>query len=229
MMRLDWRFAILAAVLACRTREARVNADRSTGGDQTAQQTANQAVAVCPRPARGIIVGHDSVAGFSTHATLGALRQQCGLGEPDRYDAAGWQAVAWTFPFAGARVMAVQTKHSYGDSPHDDEIPDLWTAEGDSIRLPDGELTPRTLGALRERYGFAIVDEHIIADDVDEPHARACRFPYLSFALSVSDTARTVPDSARVTRVDMDTPGADTATSRICSAHCRANERTRAK
>lgn len=62
-------------------------------------------------------------------------------------------------------------------------------------------------------------------DDVDGPHARPCRFPYLLLALGVNDTARHVPDSARVTRVDMDTPGVDTVFARLCLAHQPPTER----
>jgi hypothetical protein len=224
MTRLDWRFAILAAALACRSPESHGKADTPTDRDH-ASLAPVAAVPVCVRPPQGIIVGHDSIAGFSTHATLGALRQQCSLGKSDLYDAVGWQAVAWRFPFDGASVMAVQTKHSYGDALSDGEAPDLWIVEGDSVRLPDGELVPRTLGALRTRYGFAIVDENLKGDDMDGPHARSCRFPYLLFALGVNDTATKVPDSARVTRVDMDALGADTVISRLCSAHQSPNKR----
>src|SRR4051794_36476543 len=71
----------------------------------------------------------------------------------------------------------------------------------------------------------SIVDANIGGDDDDGPHARSCRFPYLLFALSTDDTSRTVPDSARVTRIDMDTPGSDSALSRFCIAHQPPNER----
>src|SRR4051812_49369219 len=84
---------------------------------------------LCARPSRGIIVGLDSIAGLSTHAALGALRQQCNAGDSTLYDAVGWQAVAWTFPFAGASVTAVQSKHPAGEVVHDEEVPDLWTVE----------------------------------------------------------------------------------------------------
>jgi hypothetical protein len=94
---------------------------------------------LCARPARGIIVGLDSVAGFSTHSTL---------------------------------------------------------------------------GALRSRYGFAVVDG---------PYARSCKFPYLRFALASNDTARRVPDSARVSRIDM--TGADTTIRRFCLTHLPVSER----
>lgn len=214
-MRIDWRVAILAAGLACGSADTRRIADQP----DARSDAASNGLRVCPRPTRGIVVGHDTVAGFSTHATLGALRQQCRMGDSALYDAVGWQAVAWTFPFVGGSVMAVQSKHSYGETVHDDEVPDLWIAEGDSVRLPDGELMPRTLGALRTRYGFALVDDNVDGDDIDGPHARSCRFPYPLFALAVGDTARHVPDSARVTRVDMDTPGVDTVIARVCLAH----------
>ena len=91
-------------------------------------------------------------------------------------------------------------------------------------RFANGELLPKTLGALRAQYGFALVDENTGGDDIDGPHARLCRLPYLLFALGVNDTARHVPDSARVTRVDMDTPGADTVIARFCLAHQPSND-----
>ena len=223
MMRVDFRLAILLAAMACKAAQPRGDADRRPA--EPLGPTGSEAVRVCARPARGVIIGHDTVAGFSTRATLGALRQQCGVGDSVLYDAVGWQAAAWTFPFAGARVTAVQSNHGYGEEVNNAEVPDLWTAEGDSVRLPDGELAPHSLGALRARYGFAIVDANIGGDDDDGPHARSCRFPYLLFALSTDDTSRTVPDSARVTRIDMDTPGSDSAISRFCIAHQPPNER----
>lgn len=159
---------------------------------------------LCATPPRGVVVTRDSVASLPTHATLGEIKRRCAAGDTTLYDAVGWQAAAWVFPFVGARVVAVQSKHGDGDVVHDDEIPDLWTVEGDSVRLPDGQLMPRTLGALRSRYAPLSVDENIPGDDIDGPHARSCRLPYLLFALAVEDTARHVPDSARVIRVDLD-------------------------
>lgn len=214
MMRFNWRFGILAACMACGPARARRATDRQANRSDVAPGS----LRVCARPTRGVVVGHDTVAGFSTHATLAALRQECTVGDDSLYDAVGCQAVGWTFPFAGARVMAVQSKHGFGEAVHDDEVPDLWIVDGDSVRLPDGQLVPRTLGALRARYGRILVDDNIQGDDVDGPHARPCRFPYLLLALGVNDTARHVPDSARVTRVDMDTPGVDTVFARLCLA-----------
>lgn len=219
MTRLVWHVALLGTALACRSTPSREDAARS----QSREVSGSRSMRLCARPTRGIVVGLDSIAGLSTHATLGVLRHQCSAGDSALYDAVGWQAVAWTFPFAGANVMAVQSKHGYGEVVQDDEVPDLWTVEGDSTRLPDGDLMPRTLGALRARYGSLLVDENIGGDDVDGPHARTCRFPYLLFALSVNDTARHVPDSARVTRVDMD--GASNGMAQYCAAHKPIDDR----
>jgi hypothetical protein len=208
--------AILAA--ACARSEP-----KSTANLQHARASAETtAKEVCATPPHGIIVSRDSVASFSTHSTLAALVKQCGAGKSDLYDAVGWQADAWTFPFVGARVMVVQTRHSNG-ALSEDEVPDLWTVEGDSVRLPDGELVPRTLGALRSHYGTIDVDDNINADDIDGPYAHSCRFPYLRFALTVLDTARHVPDSARVTRVDLAL--ADSGHVRYCTTGGRPDAR----
>lgn len=214
-MRYPWQLGLLVAGLACEHSRASGASDRR--GDRA--QTAARPTQRCATPRRGVIVKQDSVAGFSTRATLGTLRRQCRAGDSTLYDAVGWQAVAWVFPFAGARVTAIQSKHGPGEVLHDDEAPDLWVVEGDSVRLPDGELTPPTLGALRARYGFTTVDENLPGDDIDGIHARSCRFPYLLFMLSVGDTSRRVPDSARVTRVDMDTHRVDYSIRQFCIAH----------
>jgi len=223
MMRVDFRVAILFAIVACKAAQPRGDADRVSA--EPPGRTVSEAGRVCARPAHGIIIGHDTVAGFSTRATLGALRQQCSVGDSVLYDAVGWQAAAWQFPFVGARVTAVQSSHGYGEEVNNAEVPDLWTAEGDSVRLPDGELAPHSLGALRAKYGFAFVDANTGGDDFDGPHARSCRFPYLLFALSTADTSRIVPDSARVTRIDMDMPGSDSTITRVCIAHQPPDER----
>ena len=205
--------AFVVSLLACEHPDAR----RSTTHSESLAATTH-----CARPPRGIIISLDTVAGFSTHATLGALRRQCAVGQSDLYDAVGYQTVAWNFPFAGATVQAAQTKHNAGDVMRDDETPDLWTVEGDSARMPGGELVPRTLGSLRARYGFTLAEDRPDGDDMDGPFARSCRFPYLRFMLAANDTARHTPDSARVTRVDM--VGPDTAMVRYCRAHRPPNE-----
>src|SRR4051812_46024982 len=92
-------FAFLVAALACRS-----DASHTTRQSVARGQTPSAVVRICTTPARGIVVSLDSIGGLSTHATLGALRRQCTAGSSDLYDAGGWQAVAWAFPFAGARV-----------------------------------------------------------------------------------------------------------------------------
>jgi hypothetical protein len=160
----------------------------------------------CATPQHGIIVSLDTVASLPTRASLAELQRICPAGDTTLYDDVGWQADAWAFPFVGARVLAVQSQGSVEESLIDSSAADLWTVQGDSVRLPDGWLLPRTLGELRARYGKAIVDENIGGDDWDGPHVRTCRFTYLRIALATSDTARQVPDSARLTVVEMNVP-----------------------
>lgn len=118
-------------------------------------------------------------------------------------------------------MRAVQTKNE-ADGLKDDEVPDLWTAEGDSVRLPDGALMPRTLGELKQRYGRTSTSENLSGDDIDDPETRPCRFPYLRFILTSDDTSRTVPDSARITRVEIDAPPRDTVKNRFTPGDCTA-------
>lgn len=158
---------------------------------------------VCATPARGIIISPDTVASFSTRSTLGEHTRRCSLGSGDFYTAVGWQAASVVFPFAGAKVMAVQTKRTI-DQPLLDSVPaDLWTAEGDSVRLPDGHLMPRTLGALKARYGHLLVFEGDVGDDADGPQARVCKFPSLLFRLTGGDSAGKLSGAAAIAAVEM--------------------------
>jgi hypothetical protein len=132
---------------------------------------------------------------------MAELQRRCSLGADTLYDAVGWQAPAWMFPFTGAQIVAVQPERSLGQTLGD-SVPDLWTAIGDSLRLPDGQLLPRTLGELRTRYGRAIVDDVIEGDDIGPPLARSCRFPTIEFVLAATALGK-VPDTARITGVEM--------------------------
>ena len=152
---------------------------------------------VCPRPSRGLVVSLDSVGDFSTRSTLDTLRRQCAAGDTALYDAVGYQTGSWVFPFAGAKVIAL-LGHGFDQVVRGDEVPTMWILSGDSVRLPDGALVPRTLGELKARYGYGVVSENTGGDDFDGPGARFCRIPFLHFQLETKDTARVVPDSARI-------------------------------
>jgi hypothetical protein len=178
--------------------------------------------ATCPRPANGIVVGFDTIALFATKSTMAELIRRCPAGDTTMYDAVGFQAMARTFPFTGARITAVQTGQAIYESIDSTKPADLWTAEGDSLRLPDGLPVPHTLGEIRARYGKTIVDENFVdADDFDGPGARACRFPRILFALAINDTARKVADSARVVRLEVSTTDTTKTTERFCAEHVR--------
>jgi hypothetical protein len=180
-----------------------------------AQRTRDQA-RVCATPAGGIVISRDRIGSFSTHATLGALKRKCGAGDSTMYDGINGQAAAWAFPFVGARVVAVQSKHAFYEPTRDDEVPDFWTVEGDSVRLPDGQRVPTTLGLLKARYPFVSANDNTGLDDT-EPRAWSCQLSYLVFHLDVKDTARHVPDSARVTSIDL--VATDSAYQRFCREH----------
>ena len=177
---------------------------------------------VCATPVGGIVVSSDRIGSLSTHATLGALKRECSAGDSAMYDAVGWQAAAWAFPFVGARVLAVQSKHAFYEPTSDDEVPDLWTIEGDSVRLADGQLVPATLGSLKARDSFLIVDDNVPGGDDFRLEARSCQPPYLLFGLAVNDSARHVPDSARVTWIELD---GTARTDSIYEPFCRKRKR----
>jgi hypothetical protein len=165
---------------------------------------AQRPAAVCTPPANGIVVGEDTIGPFPITATLAELVRICPAGDTTLYDAVGFQAMARVFPFVGARITAAQPDHPFGDWIDSTKPADLWIITGDSVRLPDGQLLPRTLGEMRARYGRLVVSDNFAgSDDDDGPGARMCRFPHVYFGLAIDDTARKVADSARVVRIEV--------------------------
>jgi hypothetical protein len=116
------------------------------------------------------------------------------------YDAVGWQAPATKFPFAGAMLVAIHSGSQPDSIPIDE--PDMWTASGDSVRLPDGHLLPRTLGGLRA-LGRTTVSDNEGYDDWDGPDARTCRFPEILFKLDGDHLPKKLPDSTRVASIEI--------------------------
>jgi hypothetical protein len=98
-------------------------------------------------------------------------------------------------------LVAIHSGNQPDTVPGDE--PDMWTASGDSLRLPDGHLLPRTLRAVRA-LGRTVVDKNEGGDDWDGPGARTCRFPEILFNLDGTGLAKTLPDSARVTSIEID-------------------------
>ena len=156
---------------------------------------------LCPAAPDGIVVSFDKIAYFPARARISELRRLCPAAGDTLYDAVGWQAEGTRFPFLGAVLVAVHSG-SQPDSIAADE-PDMWTASGDSVRLPGGQLLPRTLGALRT-LGRTMVDDNEGYDDWDGPDARTCRFPEIRFKLDGTGLPKKLPDSARVTSIEID-------------------------
>lgn len=156
---------------------------------------------LCPPAPGGIIVSFDKVAYFPARARMSELERLCPAAGDTLYDAVGWQAAGRKFPFIGAMLVAIHSGSQPDTVPGDQ--PDMWTASGDSLRLPDGHLLPRTLRAVRA-LGRTVVDKNEGGDDWDGPGARTCRFPEILFNLDGTGLAKTLPDSARVTSIEID-------------------------
>ncbi len=163
-----------------------------------AQRSAKRST--CPPAPSGIVVSFDKVAYFPSRGRMSALARLCpAVGDTD-YDAVGWQAPGHKFPFVGAILVAIHSGAQPDTVPADE--PDMWTAAGDSVRLPDGRLLPRTLGEMRT-FGKTLVDNNEGGDDWDGPSARSCRFPEILFNLDGTNLPKTLPDSARVTSIEI--------------------------
>jgi hypothetical protein len=151
------------------------------------------------------------VAGFPTDRPIAELDRRCASDSVDDYGIGGTTAKARIYRFIGGTVAAVQSENDSALQPA--QPADLWSAEGDSLRLPDGRLMPATIGALRAAYprGYVSADK---SDDSDGVLAYVCAFPRLTFVLGYdtptpADTgtwafsARPVPDSIKLWRIEV--------------------------
>jgi len=185
----------LAAACARSDRPAR----SATSARGAAQPSAT--AKFCPPAPGGIVVSVDKMAYFPSRARFTELERLCPAAGDTLYDAVGWQADATKFPFIGAMLVAIHSGSQPDMIPSDE--PDMWTVSGDSVRLPDGQLLPRTLGALRA-LGPLSVDDNEGYDDWNGPDARGCRFPDILFKLDGTNLPKKLPDSARVIAVEID-------------------------
>lgn len=187
---------VVALVAAC-TRPDRAS-DAAMGVRAGARPSATSST--CPPAPGGIIVSFDKVAYFPARARMPELERLCPAAGDTLYDAVGWQAAGIKFPFVGAMLVAIHSGSQPDSIPIDE--PDMWTASGDSVRLPDGQPLPRTLGALRA-LGQAMVSDNEGYDDWDGPDARSCRYPDILFKLDGTGLPKTLPDSARVKSIEI--------------------------
>ncbi len=183
------RTLVIALVVAC------ARPDRSANDGRQASAT------ICPPAPGGIIVSFDKVAYFPARGRMSELSKLCSAGQDTLYDAVGWQAEGTKFPFVGATLVALHSG-SQPDSISADE-PDMWTASGDSVRLPNGQLLPRTLGGLRALGRTIVGKNNETYDDWDGPDARSCRFPEILFKLDGTGLPDSLPDSARVASIEI--------------------------
>lgn len=190
--------ATVAVVLSSCARPDR--AEGASGGARSAGG-ANTTSATCPPATGGIVVSFDKVGYFPARAAGSELERLCPAVDDTLYDAVGWQANGRKFPFAGAMLVAIPHQGNSPDSIPGD-APEMWTAAGDSVRLPDGQRIPKTLGALR-KFGKLVVDKNEGYDDWNGPDARSCRYPDILFKLNGDGLPKMLPDSARVTSIEI--------------------------
>ena len=153
----------------------------------------------------------DTIAGFPAGARLADLDERCHSDIEDDYGIGGYTARARIFTFPGARIAAVQSDNE--SALQYDQAADLWSGEGDSLRLPDGRLMPATVGELRAAYPHGLVSSDK-GDDSDGVVAYVCEFPRLAFPLGYepptpADTghwplsAHAIPDSTKLWRIEV--------------------------
>jgi hypothetical protein len=193
---------------------------RAQSASHSAEVNANTASAAQPSAAvrgtcslssAGLRIAADSVAGLPTDRPIAELDRRCPSDSVDDYGIGGTTAKARIYRFTGGAVAAVQSDNDSALQPT--QPADLWSAEGDSLRLPDGRPMPATIGALRAAYprGFVSADKR---DDSDGVLAYVCAFPRLTFVLGYdtptpADTghwafkARPVPDSIHLWRIEV--------------------------
>jgi hypothetical protein len=206
---------ILAASAAVALGSSCVQSDHQADAVASARRASQPSAtpSLCPPAPAGIIVSFNTVAYFPARARMSELDRLCPAAGDTLYDAVGWQAGGRKFPFVGAMLVAIHSGSQPDAIPVDE--PDMWTASGDSLRLPDGQRLPRTLGAVRA-LGRTVVDRNEGGDDWNGPGARTCRFPEILFNLDGTGLPKTLPDSARVTSIEIDVRHRVTMTS-FCS------------
>lgn len=216
LMRLLFSFACVAAFTACdHGAQSASEAPRDSAPALTRVATPSPPIApppqVCDPPATGVRIAADTIAGLPTDRPIKELDQRCQSDSVDDYGIGGMTARARIYNFRGGRIAAVQSERE--SALHPSEPADLWSAEGDSLRLPDDRLMPATMGELRTRYpnGFVSADK---GDDSDGVLAYVCAFPRLTFVLGYDTptpadtghwplTAQAVPDSVRLWRIEV--------------------------
>jgi hypothetical protein len=203
---------VLAASSCSHSDEAKSPAAKISIAQPNAKPT------TCPPAPAGIVVAFDKVAYFPSRARTSELARLCpAIGDTD-YDAVGWQAPGHKFPFVGATLVAIHSGAQPDTVPADE--PDMWTASGDSIRLADGQLLPKTLGALRGLGTTFVDDNDVGSDDWNGPGARNCRYPEILFNLDGEHQPKKLNDSARVLSIDINVRRRDMP-STLCKSTAR--------
>lgn len=160
------------------------------------------------------------MGGLPTRTPLGVLLSLCPRARADTVGVGGTSPPALRFDAPGVRIWAIQTAYeAYDDNLHLKEPADLWAADGDSLRFPDGKLIPKRVGAVRalDSAGVIVVDH---GDDGSGSYIVRCKFPGLAIIVDnvwppfakagvVSLTRAAASDTTGIWRVEVDPRRAD--------------------
>jgi hypothetical protein len=131
-----------------------------------------------------------TVAGLPARATVRELRERCPSVTRDDTTATLDDALGLRVEYVGASIHVTLDSSAYASGLPADARATYWLASGDSVRLPGGELLPRTVGALRQRDSAGIV---VVPREEGAPAAFVvlCRYPTLTIDLGA--TAQVAP------------------------------------
>lgn len=230
-MRVRLSVALVAVLSACDQGSQSASATSAASAPPLTRAASPQSsvappLQICDPPANGVRIAADTIAGLPTDRPIEELDQRCQSDSVDDYGIGGMTAKARVYNFRGGRIAAVQSQRE--SALHPSEPADLWSAEGDSLRLPDNRLMPATMGELRATYPNGLVSADK-GDDSDGVLAYVCAFPRLTFVLGYDTptpadtghwplTAVAVPDSVRLWRIEVWPEKWWRTTAQLCAA-----------
>lgn len=190
-------------------------------------QTRDHTIKDCASLVMAPRLGPDSIDGIPLHATLATAARACRGTQLDTVAPGGYKVLAIRIPLHGATLWAVSDSEPYTGHVDSTQRTKFWYVEGDSLRFPDGELVPRTVGEFRRRFPGALLRADN-ADDTEGSYIVACGAPNVTFILGqlaeLDDTsasrldARVLADTLTFWKIRVDSAGSppDPALHRLC-------------
>lgn len=181
----------------------------------------------CESVVSSLRLGPDSVAQIPLHSTLATVAHACRGTRLDTVAPGGYAVLAIRVPIRGATLWAVSDSEPNTRRVDSSQQTKFWYAVGNSLRFPDGDLVPQTVGEFRRRFPGALLRADNF-DDTEGSYIVACKAPNVEFILGqradLNDTtatrldARPLPDSVTFWKIRVDSAGSppDPALAIIC-------------